>query len=76
MNKNKYDHLHEQKSTVVDTPKQAWTETDFDKSDEVKWHTETIKQDGGFANKPAYEHKTPIYPGNGNATYTYANQGL
>ena len=54
MNKNKYDHLYEQKSTVVDTPKQAWTDTDFDKSDEVKWHNETIKQVGGTGAVPAY----------------------
>ena len=34
----KYDHLYEQKSTIEDTPKQAWTVPQFDKSDEVKWH--------------------------------------
>ena len=41
---NKYDHLHEQHSIIVPGENAAWTQPQLEKSNEVKWHEETIKQ--------------------------------
>lgn len=54
----------------------AWTHDDFDKSDEVQWHKQTLEDVGGISGaQPAYANSDPVYGGNGEPTYTYSNQG-
>ena len=50
----------------------SWSNDQFDKSDEVKWHQQTIVNDEGTASAPLYGEA--VYPGDGLATYTHNNQ--
>jgi len=55
----------------------AWSKDEFDKEDEVIWHKQTQSEVNGSDNAhPAYGNSAPVYGGNGNAVYTYNNQGM